>query len=235
MNCQACKLLVTTILSISACSMDYPLVSNTGGLIDTSKTNVHSMKELQEMYIEMQEEDYSCGAASLATLMTHYFKEDINELKVLNTVKDMFSKEEYEVIANNGLSFLELGMVSEQLGFQSAAVRLTTDALQKLRGPVLIYVETAEYKHFAVFRGFFDNYAYLADPSRGNTRLTMESFLEEWKGQALVLGKSGFGIPVKHNLAITDSPPHDESAIFRQFENRLAPTQKDLLGGTYEI
>lgn len=232
MNNPVTLLLVVSVFHLNACATDMPLVSNAGNIIDTSTSRVHSMKELREKYIEMQREDYSCGAASLATLMRHYFNEDINETKVLNTVKEIFTSAEYEVIADMGLSFRELGLVSEALGFQSAAVRLTTEALHKLQGPVLIYVETAEYKHFAVFRGISDGYAYLADPSRGNIRLTMQSFLDEWKGQALVLGKPGFGVPEDHNLAILDQSPYNDAVIFRQLENRLAPTQQELLGDT---
>ena len=226
---------VIALFFLSACVSDIPLVSNSGTLIDTTKPTVHSIKELNEIYVEMQDEDYSCGAASLATLMRHYFNEDINEREVLDTVKDMFSEEEYEVIADRGLSFLELGLVSEELGFQSAGVRLTTDALSKLRGPVIVYVETSDYKHFAVFRGFFNQHAYLADPSRGNVRLTMESFLNEWKGQALVLGKQGFGVPLKHNLAILNTPTYKQSINSKEFNNRIGPTQAELLGVTYEI
>ena len=60
-------------------------------------------------------------------------------------------------------------------------------------------------------------------------------FLDEWKGQALVLGKKGFGVPEVHNLAISGSVHHDASAIFRNLENRMAPTQSELLGGTHAI
>jgi len=235
MNVFIRTLLGSGALLITACAPNTSLVSNSGTHIDLTKDKVHSIKDLKEINIEMQNEDYSCGAASLATLMRHYFNDDVNERKVLDTVKEMFNEEEYELIAERGLSFMELSQVSKVLGFQSASVRLTSDALHKLRGPVLVYLETAEYKHFAVFRGFNDDFAYLADPSRGNVRLAMGAFLNEWKGQALVLGKKGFGVPLEHKLTIVDSLPHDETVIFRQLENRLAPTQKELLGGTYEI
>lgn len=220
---------------MSACATDIPLVSNSGTRIDVTTENIYSMKSLNEANIEMQREDYSCGAASLATLMRHYFEEDINEKNVLDSVKSIFTAEQYEVIADRGLSFLELGQVSNALGFQSAAVRLTTEALHNLKGPVLVYVETSEYKHFAVFRGLKDNHAYLADPSRGNVRLPMSLFFDEWKGQALVLGKKGFGVPTDHKLAIARTLPNDNSVIFKHIEDRLAPTQEQLLGGTYAI
>jgi len=224
---------VAGIIVLSACTTSMPLVSNSGIRIDISSKEVHSMKDLNEMNIEMQKEDYSCGAASLATLMRYYFNEDINEKNVLDKVKDIFTEEQFEVIAERGLSFLELGQVSNALGFQSAGVRLTTKALHSLRGPVLVYVESAEYKHFAVFRGLYDNHAYLADPSRGNIRLPLKLFLEEWKGQALVLGKEGYGVPEEHKLAIVKTKPRSNAVIFRHIEEKLAPTQSALIGGIY--
>ena len=136
------------LLFVSACATDNPLVSNSGIEINTTTNAVLSLKDLNEIYIEMQNEDYSCGAASLATLMRHYFNTDINERKVLDTVEEMFTEDEYEVIAESGLSFLELGQVSEALGFQSAAVRLTNEALRQLRGPVLVYA--VSYTHLTL-------------------------------------------------------------------------------------
>jgi hypothetical protein len=45
---------------------------------------------------------------------------------------------------------------------------------------------------------------YLADPSRGNIRLSVDRFAKEWSGIALVLGKQGFGLPQKYPLALED-------------------------------
>lgn len=150
----------------------------------------------------MQKYDYSCGAASLATLMKYYFNEDISEQKLLNYIKTVFNPQEYKRIEKDGLSFLELEKISRSRGYQSANVRLKLSALKQLSGPVIVFLKTKDYRHFAVLRGVREDRVFLADPSRGNIRLSIKEFTKEWKGETFVLGKAGFGTPFQHNLAI---------------------------------
>ena len=93
-------LLALMILSLffSACSTHLPLVSNAGYRMNTSNAQVTSWKRLNEQHIIMQKYDYSCGAASLATLMKYYFNEDISEQKLLNYIKTVFNQQEYKRI-----------------------------------------------------------------------------------------------------------------------------------------
>jgi len=62
---------------------------------------------------------------------------------------------------------------------------------------------------------------YLADPSRGNIRMSVDRFAREWSGIALVLGKSGFGLPQKYPLALDDQEP---------VQNELLEARKSLYG-----
>ena len=187
---------------LSACAFNKPLLSNTGHLINTSTNKITSWKALNEQHIIMQKYDYSCGAASLATLMKYYFNNDISEQRLLDYIKTVFNKEEYKRIEKDGLSFLELEKISRSKGYQSASVRLKFSALKQLSGPVIVFLKTKDYRHFAVLRGVKEDRVFLADPSRGNIRLPIEEFTQEWKGETFVLGKAGFGTPVRHNLAI---------------------------------
>lgn len=150
----------------------------------------------------MQRFDYSCGAASLATLMKYYFKEDVSEKKLLDHIQETFSKTEYNRIEKDGLSFLELEIISRSLGYQSASVRLKLPALLQLSGPVIVFLKTTQYRHFAILRGIREDRVFLADPSRGNIVQPIQEFILEWKGETFILGKEGFGAPNKHTLAI---------------------------------
>ena len=194
-------LLVLPFMISLGCSKQ-PVLSNTGYPIDTSTRNVTSWEALRKQNIIMQQHDYSCGAASLATLMKYYFDDDITEKRLLNDIKQLFSKKEYARIEKDGLSFLELAKISHAKGYQSASVRLKLPALRQLSGPVIVYIETKYYRHFAVLRGIKEDRVFLADPSRGNIRLPIEEFVRAWKGETFVLGKKGFGTPNKHSLAI---------------------------------
>jgi predicted double-glycine peptidase len=81
-------------------------------------------------------------------------------------------------------------------------VKLKYAGLTQLKGPVLVYLEKDDYKHFAVLKGVAGDRVYLADPSRGNVRMAVFRFAEEWSGIALILGKKGFGLPQAYPLAL---------------------------------
>jgi predicted double-glycine peptidase len=46
---------------------------------------------------------------------------------------------------------------------------------------VIVYIQPRGYKHFAVLRGIEGDRVYLADPSLGNIRMPLYSFLESWR------------------------------------------------------
>jgi uncharacterized protein len=182
-----------------------PLLTNGGHVIEKQLGRIKSWKELNEKDVIMQRYDYSCGAASLATLLRYYFLEDVTEQSLLNDINTIFTDEELRVIKQIGLSFLELEKISQIKGYQFASVRLNVTALKQLKGPVLVFIQPDGYKHFAILRGVVEDRVFLADPSRGNIRMTVARFLEEWHGQTLILGKQGFGLPTEHPLAIHHS------------------------------
>ena len=169
---------------------------------ERGSVTVKSWVAIKNDNLTRQKYDYSCGAASLATLMKYYFNDDISEQKLLDYIKTVFDKEEYKRIEQDGLSFLELEKISRSKGYQSANVRLKFSALKQLSGPVIVFLKTKDYRHFAVLRGVKEDRVFLADPSRGNIRLSVKEFSKEWKGETFVLGKQGFGTPLVHNLAI---------------------------------
>lgn len=211
------SVLFVFIMLCSGCASHLPLLSNAGHPIDNTTNKVISWKQLNEQNVIMQRFDYSCGAASLATLMKYYFNEDVSEKKLLDYIKETFSKQEYARIEKDGLSFLELEKISRSLGYQSASVRLKLPALLELSGPVIVFLSRNEYKHFAVLRGVKEDRVFLADPSRGNIRLPIQAFMREWKGQTFVLGKKSFGTPNKHALAILHNPGfRNELDLLRQ-------------------
>jgi len=193
------------VLLLTGCG-SMPLLTNSGYLISTSDQRVQSWDELNNKNVVMQQFDYSCGAASLATIMRYYFNDDVTEQSLMEDINTIFSDQEMDVIEESGLSFLELERIAESKGYQTASVRLSVAALKELQGPVLVFVEPGGYRHFAILRGVVEDRVFLADPSRGNIRLPIHEFLNEWRGNTFVLGKEGFGLPQDHQLAIQHQP-----------------------------
>jgi predicted double-glycine peptidase len=168
------------------------------------ETSFHSWKWHRDKNVVIQSLDYSCGAGALTTLMRYYFRVGVSEQDVLLNIIGTMSDEDVRDREKNGLSMLDLKHCAERMGYQAVAVRLKYASLPKLRGPVLIHLEGEGYKHFAVLRGVHSDRVFLADPSRGNIRMSIDRFTQEWTGVALVLGKPGFGLPSKYPLALDD-------------------------------
>jgi predicted double-glycine peptidase len=197
--------LLLTVMQCVGCVSDLTIRSNAGYYIDETSDEVSSWKELKEQNVIMQRYDYSCGVASIATLMKYYFEEDITELELIKHTKNIFSEEEFARMENDGLSFLELEIISRSKGYRSASVRLEIPALLELSGPVIVYLSSKSYRHFAVLRGIREDRVYLADPSSGNVRLPIDEFLKYWKGETFIMGKEGYGIPEHHKLELPNS------------------------------
>ncbi len=166
----------------------------------------HTLKELRDQYVVKQQLDYSCGAAALATLMVHYYGEHTSEkeiLELLNTRLETMTKEEQARKKRIGFSLLDLKIVAQQKGYRAAGFKLTVDQLPQLLAPVIVHVQPFGYYHFAVLRGVAGDRVYLADPGRGNLRMSIARFLDEWEGVVFVLGKAGEEKITHYSLALS--------------------------------
>ncbi|MDM8558055.1 C39 family peptidase [Thiotrichales bacterium HSG14] len=200
------SLLSSFILLAGGCanniSTPHPIILKSGEVRFAKP--LKTWKELREQNIVMQKLDYSCGAAALATLMRYYFQEDIVEKEVLEDITNHLDKKAMKQRREEGFSLLDLKQFAERRGYQAVGVKLKFSALPKLRGPVLVYLDTREYKHFAILRGAKNDRVFIADPERGNLRMSAYEFSKEWAGVTLVLGKKGFGTPNEYLLKIQE-------------------------------
>ena len=160
-------------------------------------------KEMRERNVVIQRFDFSCGTGSLATLMKYYFGDNVTELMLIEDILNSLAETAVTDRQEKGLSLLDLKCSAERRGYQAYAVILKLYALYKIDQPILVYLETNEFKHFVVFRGIKGGRVFLADPSQGNIRMPVRRFLEKWdKGIALVLYKEGFTPALDYPLSI---------------------------------
>ena len=162
----------------------------------------HSLKELRDQYVVKQRLDYSCGAAALATLMRYYFGDATSEHDVLRLLVARLDADERRVREMRGFSLLDLKYAAEALGYQAAGFKLTVADLVKLAAPVIVFVRPLNYAHFAVLRGISGGRVFLADPARGNVRMSIGRFQGEWEGIVFVLGKPGEERIGTHRLSV---------------------------------
>jgi len=162
----------------------------------------HSLKELRDRYVVKQRLDYSCGAAALATLMRYYFGDATSEHDVLRLLVARLDADERRVREMRGFSLLDLKYAAEALGYRAAGFKLTIADLPRLAAPVIVFVRPLGYEHFAVLRGISAGRVFLADPARGNVRMSIGRFLGEWDGIVFVLGKPGEEAIHAHPLSV---------------------------------
>lgn len=135
------------------------------------KVPVNSWKTLRDDRIVKQNLDYSCGAASLATLLNSYFGREVTEEALLRAMNK----------GNGRASFEDMARVLPQFGFRAQGFAASWEQLARLKMPVVVYVQNRKDDHFTVLRGLNGDTVWLADPSLGNRTYSREQFLAMWE------------------------------------------------------
>jgi predicted double-glycine peptidase len=182
----ACGLGLLLVPCGARAKMEYP-VQFADGLIAYRK--VLTWKDLRDKNVVMQEYDYSCGSGALATLMWIGFGQKVSEIEIIKTILKGKTPAEIKVIETKGFSLLDLKQAADKMGYITAMYKLKLFHMRQLKGPVLIYFVRHGYKHFAVFKRIRGDRVYLADPARGNIRMSIYRFQSEWPGYILAIGK----------------------------------------------
>jgi uncharacterized protein len=149
----------------------------------TLKKEVKSWIEFKNERLTRQNYDYSCGSAALATLLSHYYDANVTEEMILKSVLEVkgIDKQASELEnqeGNNGLSFYDLSQYASAQGFKAVGIALGMEELRKLQIPVIVFVKIRKQEHFTVLKKMDERYAYLADPSFGNIRVSHAKFKE---------------------------------------------------------
>ncbi len=169
---------VALLLPVAAPAADVPVRLNLyeeGGVLTK---HVKSLKEMRQRQMIPQTRDYSCGAASLATLLHYYYGLDVTELE---TIIGMFEHGNQQDIKKVGFSLFDMKRYANSLKYAADGFKVPdVKELKKLTSPVIVLIDTANYKHFVVVRRVDDRYVYIADPSWGNRKILIDDFAKIW-------------------------------------------------------
>ena len=165
---------------------------------------VYTWLDQKRVNVVMQKQDYSCGAAALATVAKYYWGDPVGEHYFLSTIVGMLTREQLEDRIENGLTMTDMRLAAVKLGYVSTIGRLSYQELTQSKVPLVVGITVRDFDHFVVYRGSDDYYVYLADPIRGNLRIPAWEFVKQWqKNAVLVLAKPGQG-PREHSpLSVT--------------------------------
>ncbi len=182
---QHIKILICIITLLFPLSVSAGMINIQGANGINLRCRVVSLKVAKFKNIVQQSRDFSCGAASLATLLRYYYGEDVNEQKIINY---LLKQGDTEKIKKMGFSFLDLKKYALSLNYKANGYKLQDNkVIDKLKVPVIALIHSGGYEHFVVIKGSYGNNIYLADPMRGNIALKKKEFLKGWNGIIFVV------------------------------------------------
>lgn len=166
------------------CCFSNAFIKNDSLVIEKS---MRSWSEIKDTEVTRQQYDYSCGSASLSTILSYYYNLPTSERDILDSILkakgiDINKKEEIQINDDlkkkSELSFSDLSEYAKQRGFKALGLALDLESLAKLKAPVIIYVKVRDNEHFTVYKGMDAYFVYLADPSFGNIKISKSKFQE---------------------------------------------------------
>ena len=198
-------LLITALIPIISHSQNIPRENN---ILSTPTT----WQNIQKKNVVKQNVDYSCGSASLATILTYFYNQPTTESQV---IKDL-------ALNKQMASFQDLANVSEKYGFSGKGIATNYDSLKKIKIPAIVYLNHNRTDHFSVLRAIDDTHVYLADPSWGNRTLTRKQFEKIWntRNDSQYQGKVLLILPTddkqKQLASTTFTAIHDTQKLLKQ-------------------
>ncbi|RLA87147.1 MAG: peptidase C39 [Deltaproteobacteria bacterium] len=156
------------------------------------RKEVISLREARYGGMVPQRYDFSCGAASLATIIKFYYGLDVSEEEV---IKGMVRLGNEEKIRKGGFSLLDLKRYATKRGFIANGYKIRAENLPRLKIPAIVLLEIRGYSHFVVLKGVRGERVYIADPAVGNRSFRLEDFVKGWNGIIFVLYRGAKGRP----------------------------------------
>ena len=164
------KLRFLTFLAIVSCFLTSPA---------EARRPVRSLAELRHERVVIQQWKFSCGAAALATLLTHDFDDPVTEPAVASSM--LRRTDPSKVRAEEGFSLLDLQEYAERRGYEASAYgQLSSQELLALV-PAIVPVRFRGVDHFIVVRDLHAGEVLFADPAFGIRTLSLTEFERTWE------------------------------------------------------
>lgn len=138
---------------------------------------VKSLREVRFDTTVRQQQDWSCGSASLATLLTYHYGHPITERQALEA---MFAQGDQAKIRQEGFSLLDIKLFLESIGFRADGFETTLDKLVRVGVPAIVMINDSGYNHFVVIKGLRHGNMLVGDPSRGARVIPRDEFEHIW-------------------------------------------------------
>jgi predicted double-glycine peptidase len=156
------------------------LVGFAGGGNGAFSVRVDSLKDVRFGTVVRQQQDWSCGSAAVATLLTYHYNHPVSESEALEA---MYARGNQRRIRREGFSLLDMKVYLEALGYQANGFETSLERLARVRVPAIVIINDQGYNHFVVVKGLRHDSVLLGDPAKGNRVLSRESFEAMWENR----------------------------------------------------
>ena len=144
--------------------------------------NVSSIKEQRFKTIYKQQYDFSCGSATLASLLSFHYDDVVDELMVF---KDMYKHGDQQKIQQQGFSLFDMKLYLSRRGYRSNGFKISLNQLAKAEIPAITIVNNKGYMHFVIIKGSDEKEVLVGDPALGIKVYSREEFEKMWNKQII--------------------------------------------------
>lgn len=130
----------------------------------------------------LQQYDFSCGSAAIATLLTHHYGLPTSESAVFEA---MYRQGDQAKIQREGFSLLDMKRFLKTRGFEADGFEQPLDKLLEARVPAIALINENGYLHFVVVKGLRGERVLIGDPASGTRAVPRADFEASWKNRLL--------------------------------------------------
>ena len=143
---------------------------------------VTSMRQSRLAGTLLQQYDFSCGSAAIATLLTHHYGYPMNEGAVF---EHMFEHGDQQKIRTQGFSLLDMKHFLKAHGFEADGFEQPLEKLAETGVPAIALINENGYQHFVVIKGLRGDRVLIGDPANGTRAVPRQRFIASWSSGLL--------------------------------------------------
>jgi len=187
----ACILLMLPTFSSHAGSLNFNGIAG-GGNYNVSVT---TLLERRFKTVYKQQYDFSCGSATLASLLTYHYNDVVDEQSVF---ADMYKNGNQPKIQKQGFSLLDIKLYLERRGYRADGFKIKLDQLITANVPAITIINNNGYLHFVIIKGLNDQEVLVGDPAVGVKVIPRDVFEEMWGNRILFLIRDKLDVKARH-------------------------------------
>lgn len=170
-------------------------------------SEVKNLRDMRNEGVVRQSTDFSCGAAGVATILTHGLHDPAPEQEVIQGLLQTTSLA--KVKARKGFSLLDLKRYLEVRGYEAKGFKMDMEFLRQQELPVLVPITFKQYRHFVIVKKVIGDRVFVADPAMGNMIMKVNWFKRIWQNNVGLIVKEKVRNPFKPGWSDLDVETED--------------------------